>query len=68
MENGYFLVREGRTETFTLSVTLNPDTAGTFDVRLKEIRFNDEASLSGSTTFTVANDSDYRTNPVYIAN
>ncbi|HEY0948002.1 MAG TPA: peptidoglycan-binding protein [Candidatus Paceibacterota bacterium] len=68
MENGYYLVREGRTETFTLTVTLNPDAAGTFDVRLKEVRFNDEASLSGSTTFTVANDSDYRTNPVYIAN
>ena len=68
MENGYYLVREGRTETFTLTVTLNPDAAGTFDVRLAEVRFNDEASLSGSTTFTVANDNDYRTNPVYIAN
>ncbi|HEY0979248.1 MAG TPA: hypothetical protein VGE23_00165, partial [Candidatus Paceibacterota bacterium] len=68
MEDGFYLVREGRTETFTLSVTLDPSAAGTFDVRLESIRFNDEASLDGSTTFSVTNDSKYRTNPIYIAN
>jgi len=68
MENGFYLVREGRTETFTLTVTLDPTTAGTYDVRLDTIRFNDGADLAGSTTYTVANDSDYRTNPIYIAN
>jgi len=67
-ENGFYVVDEGDSETFTLTVTLDPSAAGTFDVRLSSIRFNDEGSLLGSTTFTVANDSDYRTDPVYIAN
>lgn len=67
-ENGFYVVDEGKTETFTLTVTLNPDTAGTFDVRLGDIRFNDEASFSGSSTYSVGNNSEYRTNPVYIAN
>ncbi len=68
MENGFYLVREGRTETFTLTVTLNPSDAGTFFVRLAELRFNDEASFAGGTTFTVASDNDFRTDPIYIAN
>lgn len=68
MEDGFYLVREGRTETFTLTVTLDPTTAGTYDVRLDSVRFNDEADFTGSTVFTVANESDYRTNPIYIAN
>ncbi len=67
-QNGFYVVREGKTETFTLTVTLDPSAAGTFDVRLASVRFNDEASLAGSTTFEVPNDSGYRTNPVYIAN
>lgn len=64
----YFLVREGDTETFTLTVTLNPTTAGTFGVRLTEINFNDTAA-DGDTTFTVdSNNADFRTDNVYIAN
>lgn len=64
----YFLVREGETETFTLTVTLNPTTAGTFGVRLSEVNFNDTAA-DGDTTFTVdSNASDFRTDNVYIAN
>lgn len=68
MENGFYLVREGRTETFTLTIALDPDTAGTYLVRLDSIRFNDVADLSGSTTYSVSNDSEFRTDPVYIAN
>lgn len=67
-ENGYFLVREGRTETFTLTVTLDPTEAGIFDLRLAEIAFNDEASMNGAATFTLPTSTEYRTNPVYIAN
>ncbi len=68
MEDGFYLVREGRTETFTLTVTLDPSTAGTYDVRLNSVRFNEEADFTGSTVFTVANNADYRTDPLYIAN
>jgi len=64
----YFVVREGDTETFTLTVTLNPTTAGTFGVRLEKIFFNDTAA-DGDVTFTVdANSEDFRTDNVYIAN
>lgn len=67
-ENGFFVIDEGETETFTLTVTLNPDAAGTFDVRLDTIRFNDSASFTGSTTYSVGNHTDFRTDPVYISN
>ena len=68
MENGFYVVRDGDTETFTLTVTLDPSTAGTYDVRLDTIRFNDDDDFAGSTTYSVGNDSGYRTNPIYIAN
>lgn len=67
-QNGYFLVREGRTETFTLTVTLDPTTAGIYDIRLAEITFNDEANATGATSYALPSTNDYRTNPVYIAN
>ena len=63
-----FQVDEGETETFTLTVTLDPSAAGTFGVRLDEINFN-EINWNGDTVFTVSSsDEDYRTDPVYIAN
>lgn len=68
MENGYYLIREGKTETFTLTVTLDPSTAGIFDVGIDSIRFNDQASLVDSTTYSVASNGDYRADPAYIAN
>lgn len=68
MEDGFYLVREGRTETFTLTVSLNPEVAGFYDVRLNTLRFNEDADLAGSMTFTLPNASEYRTNPVYISN
>lgn len=68
MENGFYFVREGDTETFTLTVTLDPSTAGTYDVRLDSVRFNDDDDFTGSTNYSVGNDSGYRTNPIYIAN
>lgn len=68
MQDGFYVVREGRTETFTLTVTLDPDTAGFYGINLDSIRFNDSADLTGSDTYTVGNDSTFRTDPVYIAN
>ncbi|MBU2330052.1 hypothetical protein KKG57_01140, partial [Patescibacteria group bacterium] len=68
-QDGYYLVRDGSTETFTLTVTLNPDTAGTFGVRIVSIRFNDDSNFTDSTLFTVSqNDTGFRTDPIYIAN
>ena len=68
LENGFYRVREGKTETFTLTVVLDPTTAGHFSVRLAEVRFNDSASFTDSTTYAVSNESAFRTDPVYIVN
>ncbi|HWH16075.1 MAG TPA: peptidoglycan-binding protein [Candidatus Paceibacterota bacterium] len=63
-----FQVSEGETETFTLTVTLDPSAAGTFGVRLDEVNFND-INWDGDSVFTVdSSDEDYRTDPVYVAN
>lgn len=68
-QGNFFRVREGRTETFTLSVTLNPDVAGTYKVSLGSVRFNDTADTTGSTVFSIDNRaSGYSTNPLYIPN
>ena len=61
LQNGFYRVDEGETETFTLTVTLNPADAGTFSVELESIRFNDEAS------FTDSGNQDFETDPLYIA-
>jgi len=63
-----FLVEEGETETFTLTVTLDAAAAGTFGVMLEEVNFND-INWDGDTVFTVdSSNDDYRTDAVYIAN
>ncbi|HRH55803.1 MAG TPA: peptidoglycan-binding protein [Candidatus Paceibacterota bacterium] len=62
-----FIVEEGATETFTLTVTLDPAAAGTFGVELEEVNFNDQ-DLAGNTVFTVdSSNEDFRTDPVYLA-
>lgn len=68
VENGFYIVREGDTETFLLTVTLDPSATGIYGIHLDSVRFNDEANFDGSTVFTVASESAYRTNPVYITN
>lgn len=68
-ENGFYVINEGDTETFTLTVTLDPSTAGTFSVELDTIRFNDAASFTGSNVFTVdSGNQDFETDPIFIAN
>ena len=67
-ESSNFRVDEGETETFTLTVTLDPSAAGTFGVRLDEVNFADEAG-SADTTYTVdSSNDDFRTDTVYVAN
>lgn len=68
LESGFYQVDEGDTETFTLTVTLNPADAGTYSVELESIRFNETASFTGSTVFSVDNgNQDFETDPLYIA-
>lgn len=41
LSNGHYLVEEGETETFTLSVTVDPSRAGTFAVSLEGINYGE---------------------------
>ncbi|MBU0750023.1 peptidoglycan-binding protein [Patescibacteria group bacterium] len=63
----FYLVREGKTETFTLTVVLDPTTAGTFYVTANGVRFNSEASFTDSTLFELPKKG-YQTDAAYIAN
>lgn len=65
-ENGFFLVREGRTESMTLTVTLNPDAAGTFFVQLDSVGFATSESDTDRTYFMVGTNGGFRTDPLYI--
>jgi len=66
--NGYFRVREWKTETFTLTVTLNPSTAGFYGIGLDSIRFAD-SDMTGTTVASVdSNSQNLETDLVYIAN
>lgn len=66
---GYYRVDEGNTETFTLTVSLDPSVSGTFFVKLMDVAFNDSPALSGIATYAVdQNDEDFRTDSVYIPN
>jgi hypothetical protein len=66
MVDGYYRVAEGKKETFTLTVVLNPDTAGYYRVRLNDIAFSLTPDNADVTTFTVQNNSKFVTDPVYI--
>lgn len=66
-DNDFFHIREGDSETFTLTITLNPNASGNYYVELDTIRFNDEESTSGSTEFSPSND-EFRTDTVFIPN
>ncbi len=46
--SGVFTVREGETETFTLTVTVDPQATGTFRVELNEVWYS--AEVDGTTT------------------
>lgn len=69
LSGGFYRVTSGSTKQFTLTVTLNPSSPGTFYVRLNSIRFNTSASTSGMTTYTAPSDeAAFRTSAIYVAN
>ncbi len=63
-----YIVRQGTTETFTLTVTLDPSAAGTFGVRLDKVRFAATNATATAGLTIDASNQDFRTNAVYIAN
>lgn len=65
---GFYKVSQGQTRDFTLVVTLDPDAAGLYDVRLGTIRFGESASFADSTTFDVSGRQGLRAPVIYIAN
>lgn len=66
----FFVVREGDTETFTVSVVLNPDAAGYYQVGLDYVQFSPTGdSLASLQKLDVnQNKSQFRTDPVYVPN
>lgn len=67
--NDYFVVRAGDSETFTLSVVLDPSSAGTYGVDMDALRYN-TTGTTGMTliSFSTSGDSDFQTDPQYIPN
>jgi hypothetical protein len=60
--NGVFTVREGETETFTLVVTIDPVSTGTFRVALDEVWYSaDVDGVTDSEVYLPTPVSDYRT-------
>jgi peptidoglycan hydrolase-like protein with peptidoglycan-binding domain len=66
LSGNYFVVDEGETEEFTLTVTLNPATAGTYSVELDAIGHARTAVASTNITTVDQNDQRFETNAVYI--
>ncbi len=68
LTSGYYKVASGATATFTLSVTLNPAPAGTYEIDLSTIKFAKTAAPS-TATFTIdSRDGAYKTAPIFITN
>jgi len=68
VSGNYFVVDEGTSEEFTLTVTLDPSSAGTFAVELEQVGSADAAETFEVTTSVDQNDQAFETNPVYIPN
>jgi len=60
--SGVFTVREGETEAFTLTVTVDPQTTGTFRVQIDEIWYSANSNgTTNSQVYLTTPVSDYRT-------
>jgi len=67
--NGVFTIREGQSETFTLTVTVDASTAGSHRVLLDSVRFTDDTDgITGGTTYTVTPVNEFRTSYQFINN
>ncbi len=66
----YYVVREGRTETFTVSVRIDPSATGFYRVGIDRIRFSTENSgFAGIQTLDInQSQSQFHTDPVSISN
>lgn len=67
-QNGFYRVSQGSTETFTLTVSLDPDVQGSYSVNLDEIRFGENASFAGSIGYDTSSNQSFRTPVVFILN
>ncbi len=67
--SGVYIVREGRTETFTLTVTLDPSAAGQYRIGLAEVTYsaNTDGTTSGE-TFPINEINRFRTGYQFINN
>jgi len=66
-ETNSYRIDEGETETFTLTVTFEPNYAANYSAQLVSIDFGDLASAPlNQTAHTVAPAEDFETDPVYI--
>jgi hypothetical protein len=60
--SGVFTVREGETETFTLTVTIDPTSAGSYRVTLAEVWYSAiNNGITGAEAYVPTPASDYRT-------
>lgn len=66
MSGNYWVVDEGTTEEFTLTVTLNATSTGTYSVELTEVGSAATAVTATQTTSVDESDSAFQTNAVYI--
>jgi hypothetical protein len=60
-ENGFFIVREGETKTFTLTVTYKPGAATSARLQLDSLKFSPDEDTTPGQTWTASPDTDYRT-------
>ena len=62
----YYVVREGATETFTVTVSITPSTSGFYQVGLDKVRFTDAPAGALKTLEIDQNKSQFQTEPVDI--
>jgi len=67
--DGVFTIREGQSEKFTLTVTVDAATAGSHRVALNALRFSDNTDgITSGTTYTVTPTNQFRTPYQFINN
>jgi hypothetical protein len=68
-ESSAFVVHDGDSETFTVSVRIDPTATGFYQVGLDRVRFSTSASLTGLQTLDIdQTDDEFQTDPVSISN
>jgi hypothetical protein len=71
-DGSYYVIREGETEQFTITVVFNPDlgTTALIAVELDSVRFDPDNAADGAstddTTYTVPDTEDVETDPISI--